>query len=89
MKIQQHDSVVVDAAEFCRASPSDYRRRRCSKGRGRRQDFRVRLPSLPLLYIGPQGAPALEMRSPKGGSGQGVECPPRQVEAPPTLGFPP
>ena len=55
MKIQQHDDVVADAAEFRQASPSNYRRRRCSKGRGRRQNFRCGCPPSPLLYIGPQG----------------------------------
>ena len=46
-------------------------------------------PPTPPLYIGTLGgAPALEMGSLGGAAAKGVECPPRQVEAPPPLGFP-
>ena len=61
-----------------RASPSDYGRRRCSKGGGRRQMSGCGCPPTPSLYIGtPGGAPALEMGSPKGGGGQGGGVPPK------------
>ena len=56
IEIQQHDGVVMDVAGLGRASPSFYERERCSKGRGRRQEHGVRLPSLPPLYIGALGA---------------------------------
>ena len=72
-----------------RASPSNCgRRKRCSRGREAPR-LRVRLPSLPLLYIGPLGGRRpWRWESPKGAAARGVECPPRQVVRPPTLGFP-
>ena len=56
MEIQQHDGVVVVEMQYSgRASPSNRgRRKRCSSWREAPR-LRVRLPSLPLLYIGPQG----------------------------------
>ena len=66
-----------------RASPSNYgRRMRCSRGREAPR-LRVRLPSLPLLYIGPLGGlRPWRWESPKGAAARGVECPPRQVVHP-------
>ena len=47
------------------------------------------LPSLPPLYIGPLGGAGPRRWDLQGGAAaKGVACPPRQVEAPPTLGFP-
>ena len=66
-----------------------YERERCSRREREAPRARVRLPSLPLLYIAPLGgAPALGDAISKGGGGQGGNLPPSQVEAPPPLGFP-
>ena len=73
MKIQQHDGVVVDAAVTAAGL-----RRSTARGRGvagEREAPRVKGAAAPPspLYIG----------SPRGGGGQGVECPPSQVGRPP------
>ena len=61
-----------------RASPSNYGRRRCSKGRGRRQNFRCGCPPSPLLYIGPQGGRRpWRWESPKGAAAKGGGVPPK------------
>ena len=75
MKIQQHDGVVVDAAGL---------RQGFAKQLREAPRLRVRLPSLPLLYIGPQGGHRpWRWESPKGTVARGVEWPPRQVVRPP------
>ena len=78
-EIQQHNSMVVDAAVI-----SADLRRASARGRGvagEREAPRlwVRLPSLPPLYIGPlgEGAPALGDAISKGGGGQGGGLPPK------------
>ena len=45
-------------------------------------------PPCPPLYRPPGGAGPGRFNLPRGRRPRGVECPPRQVEAPPTLGFP-
>ena len=90
MKIQQHDGVVVDAAMIAAGL-----RRASARGGGvagereaPRLEVRLPLPPLPL-YIGPLGGRRpWRWDLPRGARPRGVECPPRQVEAPPTLGFP-
>ena len=59
MKIQQHDSVVVDAGRHSsRASPR-LRGRDVTGGGGGARGW-CKIPPLPPLYIGvPRGAPAL------------------------------
>ena len=82
MEIQQHDGVVVDVAALRQGFAELLREReRCCRGGGRRQRLCVLLPSLPPLYIGPQGGG----RRPKGG--RGCLAPQGKGEAPP-LGFP-
>ena len=78
MKIQQLDSVVVDAAVTAAGL-----RRSSARGRGvagEREAPRLKGVAAPPspLYIGPLGgAPALEMGTPKGAAAKGVEYPPR------------
>ena len=89
MEIQQHNGVVVDVAGLRQGFAELLRaRERCCRGGGRRP--RLLCAALPPpLYIGPLGGRRpREMGSPRGGGGQGVECPPSQVGRPPTLGFP-
>ena len=90
MEIQQHDGVVVDAAVIAAGL-----RRASARGRGvagEREAPRLQgaaaLP--PPVYIGPLGGCTGPRRWDLlgGGGGQEVEYPPRQVEAPPPLGFP-
>ena len=51
--IQQHDGVVVEAAGFQQGFAKHYWRRKRCHGREREAPgLRVRLPSLPPLYIG-------------------------------------
>ena len=91
MKIQQHDGVVVDAAVTAAGL-----RRSSARGRGvagEREAPRHKDAAAPPspLYIGPLGGCAGPRRWDLlggGGGDQGVECPPRQVEASPPLGFP-
>ena len=53
MEIQQHDGVVVEAAGFQQGFAKRYWRRKRCHGREREAPgLRVRLPSLPSLYIG-------------------------------------
>ena len=60
MEIQQHDGVVVDATEFLQGfSKHRGRRERCNGREREAPGARVRLPSLPPLYIGSRGAPTL------------------------------
>ena len=84
MKIQQHDGVVVDAAVTAAGL-----RRSSARGRGvagEREAPRVKgvvAPPSPL-YIGPWGGAGLwRLDLPRGAAAKGVECPPRQVGAPP------
>ena len=89
MKIQQLDGVVVDAAMIAAGL-----RRASARGRGvvgerEAPRLEVRLPSLPHLYRPPRGgAGPRRWDLLRGAAAKGVEYPPRQVEAPPPLGFP-
>ena len=73
---------------FGRASPSFCERERCSRGEGGAKTSGCGFPPSPLLYIGPLGGRPWRWDLPRGRRPRGVECPPRQVEAPPPLGFP-
>ena len=77
MEIQQHDGVVVDVAVLRQGFAELLRaRERCCRGGGRRP--RLLCAALPPpLYIGPLGAPALEMGSPKGKAAKGGGVPPK------------
>ena len=91
MEIQQHDGVVVEVAGFQQGFAKDCERERGVAGEeGGAQGCRL-LPSLPPLFIGPLGAPALGRSDLQGGrrpsGGKGVPCPPRQGRSSP-LGFP-
>ena len=56
MEIQQHDGVVVEAAGFQQGFAKHRGRREMCNGREREASgARVRLPSLPPLYIGSTG----------------------------------
>ena len=56
MEIQQHDGVVVEVARFQQGFAKRCGRREMCHGREREAPgLRVRLPSLPPLYIGPLG----------------------------------
>ena len=89
MEIQQHDGVVVEAAGISAGLRQAQREGEVSREGegGARGCGAAALP--PLHYIqGPWGgAGPWEIQSP-GGAAKGVPCPPRQVEAPPPLGFP-
>ena len=73
MEIQQHDGVVVDVAGSRQGFAKLLREGEVLQGRGRRQDLRVRLPSLPPLYRPPRGCAGprrwdlLGGRRPRGG----------------------
>ena len=55
MEIQQHDGVVVQAARFQQGFAKLSKRERCHGREREAPGARVRLPSLPPLYIGPLG----------------------------------
>ena len=84
MEIQQHDSVVVDAAAIsAELRQASTRGRGVARGKGGAKSIGAAALPPPSLYRPPGGAPALEMGISQGGGGQGVECPPRQVVRPP------
>ena len=86
MKIQQHDGVVVDAAGLRQGFANQLREEEeVYQGGGRRQDSGCGCPPSPLLYIGPQGGgrQPLEIRSSRGGGGQGGGVPPKASGEPP------
>ena len=88
MKIQQHDVVVVDATMIAAGLHRASTRGRGVAGEREAPRLQVRLPSSPPLYIGPLGGRRpWRWDLPRGRRPRWVECPPRQVEAPPTLGF--
>ena len=87
MEIQQHDGVVVEAAVISAGLRQAQREGEVVRGEREAPGTRVRLPSLPPLYIGALGgAGPLEIGSQGGGKGGGF--PPSQVGRPPPLGFP-
>ena len=90
MKIQQHDGVVVDAAVIS-AGPrqTSARGRGVARGEGGAKSMGAAV-LLPPLYIGPLrgGAGPRRWDLLGGRRPRGETCPPRQVEAPPPLGFP-
>src|SRR3954468_8455543 len=84
MEIQKHDGVVVDAAVTAAGLRRASARGRGVAGEREAPRLEVQLPSLPPLYRPPGGALALgDGISWGGAAAKGVECPPRQVEAPP------
>ena len=92
MEIHQHDGVVVEVAGSRQGFAKLLREREVLQGEREAPGAVVLLPSLPPLYIGPLGGRRpWEIRSPRGGGGQGgmgVAPPPSQVGRPPPLGFP-
>ena len=84
MNIQQHDSVVVDAAVIAAGFRRASARGRGVAGEREAPSLQVRLPSLPPLYRPPRECVGPGDGISQGGAAaKGVECPPRQVEAPP------
>ena len=84
MEIQQHDGVVVEVAGISAGlRQASARGRGVAGGEGGARGVGAAALPPPTIYRDPWGAPALEIGSPKGGRPRGVECPPRQVEAPP------
>ena len=83
MKIQQHDSVVVDAAGSRQGFAKRKRGGEVLRREREAPRARVRLPSLPPLYIGALGTPALGGGSPRGRRPRGG-FPPSQVGGAPT-----
>ena len=90
MEIQQHDGMVVEAAGSRQGFAKLSERERCHGREREAPGARVLLPSLPPLYIGLLGGagPGRSYLQGGGAAAKGVACPPRQVEAPPPLGFP-
>ena len=89
MEIQQHDGVVVEVAGSRQGFAKLLREGEVLQGEREAPGAVVLLPSLPPLYIGTPGGPALGDQISKGGRRpRGMPCPPRQVGSPPTLGFP-
>ena len=85
MEIQQHDDVVVDATVFLQDFAKRCGRRERCNGREREAPgARVRLPSLPPLYIGVQGGAGPRRSNLLGGRRPrvGGTCPPRHVGHP-------
>ena len=71
MKIQQHDGVVVDAAGSRQGFAKRKRGGEVLQREREAPGARVRLPSLPPLYIGALGAPALGDAISKGAAAKG------------------
>ena len=88
MRIQQHDGVVVEAtvisAELRQALGDEGVSR---EGEGEARGLGAAALPPPTIYR-PSGGRRPWIPSTRGAAARGVECPPRQVEAPPTLGFP-
>ncbi len=88
MEIQQHDGVVVDVAGISAGlRQASARGRGVAGGEGGARGYGgAALPPPPPLYIGtPGGRRPWEIRSPRGGGGQGgrgVASPPSQVGRP-------
>ena len=92
MKIQQHDSVVVDARRHSsRASPYTTREReRCSRGEGGAKSQGCGCPSLPPIYRLPKGGAGPRRWDLLGGAAaKGGVAPKARWGAPPPLGFQP
>ena len=79
MKFQQHDGVVVDAAGSRQAFAKRKRGGEVLRREREAPRARVRLPSLPPLYIGALGRTGPRAMDLQGGSSQGVAPPPSQV----------
>ena len=90
MKIQQHDGVVVDAAMIAAGLRRASARGRGVAGEREAPRLEVWLPSLLPLYRPPGGAPALEIRSPKGAAARGGGVLPKASGArpPPRVSYP-
>ena len=82
--IQQHDNVVVEAAAISAGLRQAQREGEVVRGEREAPGTRVRLPSLPPLYIGVLGgAPAPRDPISMGGGGLGGDLPPKSCGAPP------
>ena len=89
MEIQQHDGVVVEVAGFRQGFAKRYGRREMCHGREREAPGAVvRLPSLPLLYIGLLGGAGPGRSDLQGAAAKGWLPPQAKWGAPPPLGFP-
>ena len=88
MKIQQHYDVVVDAAGSRQGFAKRKRGGEVLQREREAPRARVRLPSLPPLYIGALGGAGPRRCNLQGGGGQGVASPQAKWGAPPPLGFP-
>ena len=90
MEIQQHDGVVVDAAAISAGlRQASTRGRGVARGEGGAKSMGAAALPPPSLYRPPQGGAGPRRWDLQGGAAaKGVACPPRQVEAPPALGFP-
>ena len=74
MEIQQHDGVVVEVAGSRQGFAKLLREGEVLQGEREAPGAVVLLPSLPPLYLGtPGGRRPWEIRSPRGGGGQGGE----------------
>ena len=83
MEIQRHDGVVVEVAAISAGLRQAQGEGGVSRGERERPGARVRLPSLPPLYIGPlEGVPSLGDGISKGGGGQGGLAPQAKWGAP-------
>ena len=93
MEIQQHDGVVVDVAGSRQGFAKHKRDGEVLQGKREAPGAVVLLPSLPpTIYRPPGGRQPWEIRSPRGGGGQGgrgVASPPSQVGRPHPQGFQP
>ena len=88
MKIQQHDGVVVDAAGSRQGFAKRKRGGEVLRREREAPRAKMRLPSLPPLYIGALGGPALGRWISKGAVAKGWLPPQAKWGAPPPLGFP-
>ena len=90
MKIQQHDGVVVDAVAISAGlRQASTRERGVAGGEGSAKSMGATTLPPPSLYRPPRGGAVPRRWDLQGGAAaKGVACPPRQVEAPPPLGFP-
>ena len=84
MEIQQHDGVVVEVAAISAGLHQAQREGEVVRGEREAPGTRVRLPSLPPLYIGVLGV----RRPPRDPISRGGDLPPKSGGAPPPPGFP-
>ena len=82
MEIQQHDGVVVEAMVISARLRQAQREGEVLRGEREAPGARVRLPSLPPLYIGPLGGAGPRRSNLQGAAAKGGTCPPSQVGRP-------